>query len=496
MGFSLSDLVNPTQSFDSGDWGMAGVDAIMPGAFGGGTLSPQYTSFYNSGNTPSWYDSMNGRDQVHNWTDDVGDFAGFQLSSWDDQFRRNPAQSLVGAGDPIATKMWNEILHKDWKPMVSAYGGPTQQTFYDAERSGLDTSNMRGVDNTARTIAPIAASYFGGPLAGAAMSGLGSWGDSLESGEQGWKSFGNGLTAFGKNYAGSFMPDWGLGQIANGTINGALMGAATGGSGTEGAKQGLISGVVDVGIGMGKNYLNNTDWSSNSMPEEGTLGGTMQDADGESSATLGGEVTPSQNRANQDLYSSGNSGYIPQYVRSSSDAPSSMKTAPTENNPVMDFINTFTQGTGAGGKGPSYLDMAGNALGMYNAYQQHKRVRDQLQTLRDMYSENSPYAQRLRSQLDRQAAASGRRSQSGARATQLQAMLAEAALRNQPQTMALLNARDEQSRRMAANAIQGISRLGQMYTPQQQFQQQSWNPQYDFNYSPSPGLYGQLFGDY
>jgi len=492
MGFSFSNLINPTESFDSGDWGMAGVDALAPGAFGGGTLSPQYSTFYNSGNTPSWYDSMNGRNQVHEWTDDIGDFAGYQLSSWDDQFRRNPAQSLVGAGDPIATKMWNEVLHKDWKPMVSAYGGPTQQTFYEAERSGLDTSNMRGVDNTVRAIAPIAASYFGGPLAGAAMSGLGSWGDSLEAGEQGWKSFGNGLTAFGKNYAGSFMPDWGLGNIANGTINGALVGAATGGSGTEGAKQGLISGIINAGIGMGKNYLNDL-VSANSMPEEGTLGGTMQDADGESSATLGGDVTPTQRNANQDLYSSGNSGYIPQYVRSSPETPQSMKTTSTESNPVMDFINTFTQGTGAGGKGPSYLDMAGNALGMYNAYQQRRRMGDQLQTLRDMYSENSPYAQRLRSQLDRQAALSGRRSQVGSRSTQLQALLAEAALRNQPQTMALLNAKDEQSRRLAANAIQGVSRLGQMYAPQQQ-QQVRFNPTYDWNYQSQPGLYGQLFG--
>ena len=53
MGFSFSNLINPTESFDSGDWGMAGVDALAPGAFGGRTLSPQYSTFYNSGNTPS-----------------------------------------------------------------------------------------------------------------------------------------------------------------------------------------------------------------------------------------------------------------------------------------------------------------------------------------------------------------------------------------------------------------------------------------------------------
>lgn len=491
MGFSLSDFLNPTHSFDSGDWWMAGVDAYIPG-LGGGTLSPQYTSLYNSGNTPSWYDSMNGREQVHEWTDDIGDFANYQLSSWDDQFRRNPAQALVGAGDPIATKGWNEVLGKDWKPMVSSYGGPTQQTFRGAEQSGLDTSNMRGVDNTVRAVAPAVASYFGGPLVGAALSGLGTWGDNLEAGEHGWRSFGEGLTSFGKSYAGSaMMPDWWkmlggdagyVGNVANSTANGALAGSATGGSGTEGAKSGLISGAVNAGIGAGRNYMNNNE----AMPDVGTLGGTMRDEYG--------ELSPTQQRyADEGALSLNDGGYYAPSMRSSPEAPQNMKQAQAESDPVMDLINAFTQGQGEGGRGPSYLDMAGNALGMYNAYQQRKRVGDQLQTLRDMYSDNSPYAQRLASRLDRQAALSGRRSQVGSRQTQLQAMLAEAALRNQPQTAALLGLKDEQSKRMAANAIQGVSRIGQMYAPQQPQQQQRWNPQYDFNYQPGPSLYGSFF---
>lgn len=463
MGFSLSNLLNPTGSFDSGDWGMAGVDALMPGAFGGGTLSPQYTSLYNSGSTPSWYDSLNGRSQVQDWADDVGDFGNFQLSTWDDQFRRNPAQSAVGAGDPIATKGWNEILGKDWKPMVSAYGGPTQNTLASADRAGQDTSNIRGVDNTMRTVIPAVASFIN-PLLGAAVAGAGTWGDALESGERGWKSFGDGLGSFAKSYAGSFaMPDWwkalggtsgAVGNIANSTTNGALMGAATGGSGTEGAKGGLISGV----LGAGRDYLS----GANTMPDVGTLGGNMRDADGE--IYQGEAPSTAQLQANESVYAAKDGGYMPQYMKATQAAANGSTAQETSrDNLVTDIISAFTQGRGVGGQGPSYLDMAGNAMGVYNAYNQKRRIKDQLSTLRDMYSENSPYAQRLASKMDRQAAQTGRRSQTGARQTQLQALLAEAALRNQPQTAHLLGLQDEQNKRMAANAIQGVSRLGSMF---------------------------------
>jgi hypothetical protein len=498
----LGSLFNPTGSFDSGDWGLAGADAIAPGAFGGGTLSPQYSTFYNEGQTPSWYDSLYGRSQMSDWADDVGDFGSFQLGSWDDQFRRNPAQAAVGAGDPIATKMWNEVLHKDWKPMVSSYGGPTQQTFYNADKAGVDTSNMRGIDNTVRAIAPAVASYFGGPLAGAAMSGLGTWGDALESGEEGWKSFGDGLGAFGKSALSSIgMPDWWkmaggtsgvVGNVANSTANGALMGAATGGSGTEGAKSGLTSGLLNAGLNMGKSYLNSP---SNDIPDEGTLGGTMRDEYGETDSPRAREL---QGQSNLDVVASKDGGYVPQILKQqSADAGNQPQAAPS--NAFSDFLGAFSKGSGPTGTGPSYLDLAGNALGMYNAYSNRRRLGNELNTLRDMFSNNSAYAQQMRSNMARQDAARGRRSNAAGREVALQAKLAEAALRNQPQTMAILSAQDEQARRMAGNAIQGATRLGQMYFPQQQQQapiRQQWNPPTWDSSSMSTGLLGQLFGGY
>jgi hypothetical protein len=336
----------------------------------------------------------------------------------------------------------------------------------------MDTSNIRGVDNTMRSVIPAVASFIN-PALGTAVAGLGAWGDGLESGESGWDSFKGGLGAAAKSYlGGQVMPDWWksigmdastVGNIANSIANGAILGAAGGGSGTEGAKSGLTGGVFSAGLG----YLNN---AFSPMPDEGTIGGNMRDEYGEVSMR-DEPISQRQALANEELIApSAGAGYVPPSVRGE-------KSAQQESNPVSDFLSTYigglTQGRGADGQGPSYLDMAGNAMGMYNAYRQRQRIKDQLSTLKDMYSENSPYAQRLASKMDRQAAMSGRRSQTGARQTQLQALLAEAALRNQPQTAQLLGLQDEQSRRMAGNLIQGASRLGSMFPTTQRPQQQT-----------------------
>lgn len=55
-------------------------------------------------------------------------------------------------------------------------------------------------------------------------------------------------------------------------------------------------------------------------------------------------------------------------------------------------------------------------------------IQNQMQTLKDMFSQDSPYAKMLRQQLERKDAAAGRNSQYGNRETQLQALLAEKAL--------------------------------------------------------------------
>lgn len=316
-----------------------------------------------------------------------------------------------------------------------------------------------------------------------------------------FKDFAKGQLA--GDLAGGFLGGLGFGMGGNTSLLGvgknALYGAAKGGltqgilgeSMEDGAKSGALSGgfssLVDYagsgfdGVYAGKEpgSLYGTTSSGDkfssivedtSMPDVGTLGGTMRDASGENSYDYGERVpSQAQKEANNSVYESNDGGYMPSSMKNASEIPLGSGTG---SNPVTDLLSAFTSGTGANGSGPSYLDLAGNALGAYSAYQQRRRIKEQLQTLKDMYSENSPYAQRLRSQLDRRAAQTGRRSQVGSRQTQLQALLAEAAMRNQPQTAQLLGLQDEQRRRMAGNLIQGASRLGSMFPttprPQQQ----------------------------
>lgn len=81
--------------------------------------------------------------------------------------------------------------------------------------------------------------------------------------------------------------------------------------------------------------------------------------------------------------------------------------------------NGSNNGMDLGGllQGLSGLYMGNRASGQYN---------NQLSTLNDLYSPNSPYAQQLRQQLERRDAAAGRRSQYGNRETELMANLAQA----------------------------------------------------------------------
>jgi hypothetical protein len=65
--------------------------------------------------------------------------------------------------------------------------------------------------------------------------------------------------------------------------------------------------------------------------------------------------------------------------------------------------------------------------GMYAGYQGMRDSSKMLGGLQDLYSQNSPYAQMLRQQLQRKDAAGGRRSQYGPREVELQAKLAQMA---------------------------------------------------------------------
>ena len=95
-------------------------------------------------------------------------------------------------------------------------------------------------------------------------------------------------------------------------------------------------------------------------------------------------------------------------------------------------VSGVQQGREAGG--PDWAGIIGGLGGLYGnrgggnisgADANNQAVSQQIQSLGNMYSPNSPYAQQLRQTLERKDAASGRRSQYGPREVQLMAALAD-----------------------------------------------------------------------
>lgn len=78
----------------------------------------------------------------------------------------------------------------------------------------------------------------------------------------------------------------------------------------------------------------------------------------------------------------------------------------------------------AGGLAQLYAASQANS-GLKGASGANQAVQDQISSLSNMYSPNSPYAQQLRQTLERKDAAAGRRSQYGPREVQLMAALAD-----------------------------------------------------------------------
>jgi hypothetical protein len=84
-------------------------------------------------------------------------------------------------------------------------------------------------------------------------------------------------------------------------------------------------------------------------------------------------------------------------------------------NMLSDFLN-----------GPGLAGMGGLLGQLYNSNQQSKLYGGTMDTINNLYSPDSPYAQQMRQAMERKDAASGRRSQYGTRETQLAAALTQA----------------------------------------------------------------------
>ena len=87
-------------------------------------------------------------------------------------------------------------------------------------------------------------------------------------------------------------------------------------------------------------------------------------------------------------------------------------------------------GASTGDTGMDYGDLIGYGLGAYLSNNTANSYSSQMNNLASLYSQDSAYAQMLRKQLQARDAASGRRSQYGAREVELQAKLADLNSRN------------------------------------------------------------------
>lgn len=104
-------------------------------------------------------------------------FEAFNVKGIVKDIAKNPQRLLVGAVDPIGTKIANTVLGTKWKPVVNQLGGATEDRFRQAKAQGIDTGTARTLHGIAGTIAGF---YGGSALSGLASEGLGSAASKLQ----------------------------------------------------------------------------------------------------------------------------------------------------------------------------------------------------------------------------------------------------------------------------------------------------------------------------
>jgi hypothetical protein len=116
------------------------------------------------------------------------DFDAFALKDIWKGIKKDPERLLMGAVDPLSTKMWNGITGKDYEPLVDQMGGPygggwvsafgkdqDGGVYKRAEEAGIDTSKGKSMHDGAHVLSAI----FGGQgMFGAGQNLLGGLGQS------------------------------------------------------------------------------------------------------------------------------------------------------------------------------------------------------------------------------------------------------------------------------------------------------------------------------
>lgn len=105
-------------------------------------------------------------------------FETFNVKGIVKDIAKNPQRLLVGAVDPLGTKIANKVLGTKWKPAVNQLGGATKERFQQAEAKGIDTGTAKTLHGIAGAIAGF---YGGNALGNLASTGLGNISQGLQS---------------------------------------------------------------------------------------------------------------------------------------------------------------------------------------------------------------------------------------------------------------------------------------------------------------------------
>lgn len=116
--------------------------------------------------------------------------------------------------------------------------------------------------------------------------------------------------------------------------------------------------------------------------------------------------------------------------------------------------------TGGVGDSPNGESLLSGLAGLYSGYQGMKTNGQLLGGLQGLFSQNSPYSQAMRQQLERRDAAGGRRSQYGPREVELQAKLAQLASGQIPAMSQLSNNQAMMRALMLKSGLTALNNIG------------------------------------
>jgi len=411
----------------------------------------------------------NVADPISNFGDGVVDANLDELRNLGNHFGKNPAQVFYSGADPFSTKVWNGVTGQHNTPFLNTWGGETNQDFQNSANRGVNTEGHQYLSALANAIAGYQAGSWAGNAASSAWAGagLGSGAGSTVGGTgvnagadagmlDGTVPVGTGANAgFAEDVAnaGGDASAWGGG--AYGTP------AAGAGGATTGLSSDTVGASARGAVNPAANALNNNQNPFKAAARGGATGGLSSGID---VAGISGVDDPQYKAVLNNTFNGAASAGI-NGGKMDNGAVMGMLSGlgNAYGTPAMNWLtSTFggntTPGTsGANSGGMNNLGNLAAGLGSLYLAQKAKNANNaQINNLNSLYSPNSPYAQQMQQALDRQDAASGRRSQYGTRQVELQARLAQLNSQNAP----MLNQLNQQKRNIDFGQLASLYQMG------------------------------------